>query len=405
MTHKHHGINKKIYSLPALFLLLVGLSLLTMNCADDPTSLGLKFLPSNETTGVRIFDSYTDTMLITSRNIKYRVNTAISTSLIVGQTPNYNSKALIRFTSLPDDKDSSIVNSAVLKLKYRNYYFPTSSQDSLAQISFDIYKINQDLNFSTLTMDSVSSSTFGTTSQGNYTGTPTADSQEVDISLSTQLVKDWLEYAANSSYPVPNYGIVLSPNASSAVLKAFYSSKAGADVNPEITVIYTKYGNTDTLIHDLSETLFLTDANISPVPGSFIMQAGISYNQIMMFDMSHVPSNVTINDAQLSLTLDAANSKLTGQTINGIAAAYITDTAGVKHDLFSFTATPTNNVYTFRIIAPFTRWLRGETNYGIFIVPSAQYSNLDLFAFYNVDAADQNKRPRVIIKYTPRVTP
>lgn len=405
MTYKHHGINKKIYSLPALFLLLVSLSLLTMNCADDPTSLGLKFLPSNETTGVRIFDSYTDTMLITSRNIKYRVNTAISTSLIVGQTSNYSSKALIKFTSLPDDKDSATVNSAVLKLKYRNYYFPTASSDSLAQISFNIYKINQDLNFTTLTMDSVSSSTFGTTSQGSYTGTPTADSQEVDINLNTQLVKDWLERAANSNYSVPNYGIVLSPNASSAVLKAFYSAKAGADVNPELYIIYTKYGTTDTLTHDLSETLFLTDGNISPVPGSFIMQAGISYNQILKFDMSHVPKNVTINDVQLSLTLDAANSRFTGLTVNGLAAAYITDTAGVKHDLFSFTATPANNVYTFRIIAPFTRWLRGETNYGIFIVPSAQYSTLDLFAFYDVNAADQSKRPRVIIKYTPRVTP
>jgi hypothetical protein len=41
-------------------------------------------------------------------------------------------------------------------------------------------------------MDSVSSSTFGTTSQGNYTGTPTADSQEVDINLNTQLVKTGL---------------------------------------------------------------------------------------------------------------------------------------------------------------------------------------------------------------------
>ena len=72
MTFKFLLIQVKRFALPALVLLMLSFSLITMNCADDPTSLGLKFLPSNETTGVRIFDSYLDTMAMLSYNVKYR---------------------------------------------------------------------------------------------------------------------------------------------------------------------------------------------------------------------------------------------------------------------------------------------------------------------------------------------
>lgn len=412
MTHKHPGTQVKssslqIYSLPVLFLLLVSLSLLTMNCADDPTSLGLKFLPSNETTGVMIFDSYLDSMVMTSKNFKYRVNSYFSPNLIVGQTANYSSKALIKFSNLPDDKDSAVVNSAYLVLKYKNYYFPNTAADSLGQISFDIYKVIQNINYQTVTLDSVTSSTFGTVTQGSYTGIPTADTQEVVINLNTTLVRDWFEYAADPNYSVPNYGIALSPNASSSVLKAFYSSQTGSDVKPKIVVIYTKYGDTDTLFHDISETMFLADVNLTPLPERFYLQAGVSYDQIMRFDVSKIPSTATINDVQLILTLDSAGSIFTRISNKGLAAAFVTDSALIKTEGFIFDGIVSGNQFVFRtrMMTAFQRWLNNTSNQGLMIIPGAQTSNLDLFSFYDVNASDPNKRPRVIIKYTPRVTP
>ncbi len=407
MTYKQSGTKVKTYSLPALFLLLVSLSLLTMNCADDPTSLGLKFLPSNETTGVRIFDSYLDTMVMTSKNFKYRINSYYSQNLIVGKTANYSSKALIKFSSLPEDKDSAVVNSAYMVLKYKNYYFPNTLPDSLGQISFDIFKVNQDINYQTVTFDSVTSSTFGTEPQGSYTGIPTADTQEVVINLNTTLVKDWLERAADPNYTVPNYGIVLSPNASSSVLKAFYSALTGSDVKPQIVVIYTKYGDTDTLYHNTCETMFLADVNLTPLPERFYLQAGVSYDQIIRFDVSKIPSTATINDVQLILTLDSVNSIFTSITNKGLAGAFVTDSTAITTESFIFDGVVSGNQYVFRtrLMTAFQRWLNNESNMGLMIIPGAQTSNLDLFSFYDINASDPNKRPRVIIKYTPRVTP
>jgi hypothetical protein len=409
MTHNHPVRKAGRFALPALFLLFLTLSLANINCADEPTSLGLKFLPSGETTGVRIYDSYIDTLPITTYSVKYRVNTYYSGNLIVGKSGNYTSKALIKFSGFPTDKSGATVNSAVMRLRYRNYYFPNTHTDSLAQVSFDVYRILQDKNFSTITMDSVSSSTFGTVSKGTYTGSPTADSQEVYINLNTSMVKDWLEYAANQNYPTPNYGIALTPNASSGALKGFYSFVASSDLVPQITVIYTLGGSTDTLVNNQCETMFIADGDYTPPAGEFFLQAGISYDHVIKFDLSktNIPSTATINDAQVFLYQDPGNSIFTPQTIYGINTAFVTDSAGTKNEGFprDYQTTGVQNVYTLRLIAPFQRWLNGETNHGMFIVPSAQSVNLDRIAFYNEHASDPNKRPRVIIKYTPRVTP
>jgi hypothetical protein len=161
-----------------------------MSCTDNPSTLGLNFIPPGETTGVRIFDSYIDTMQIVSTNIKKYINTYSSSNLMVGQSGSYNSKGLVKFTNLNSNYDSATVLQAVLKLKYRNYYFPNTPQDSTGQISFNAYTVQTNLNYGSVTLDSVNSNTFGTSSQGNYTGSPAADSQEVDITLNPTLVKN-----------------------------------------------------------------------------------------------------------------------------------------------------------------------------------------------------------------------
>lgn len=409
MTYNQPESKGKKFALPALFLLFLSLSLFTMNCADDPTSLGLKFLPSGETTGVRIFDSRTDTLAITSYSVKHKVNTYFSTNLIVGKQGNYSSKALIKFINLPSDKGTAFVSSAVLRLRYRNYFYPPIHSDSLGQISFEVYKVIQNLNLSTITLDSVSSSSFGTVSKGTYTGIPADDSEEVFINLDTTMVKDWLKYAADPNYSVPNYGIVLSPNTTSNVLKGFFSVWNGSAVAPQVTIIYTISGVRDTMVHNVSENVFLADGDNTPPQGEFYLQAGISYDQVMKFDIgkSNIPSTATINDVQVMLYENPDHSLYSKQTIYGINSAFVTDSVGTKNEGFpaAFSATGFRNVYTLRLIAPFQRWLNGTTNHGMFIIPSNQTSNLDRFAFYNENASDLNKRPRVIIKYTPRAAP
>ena len=402
--------NLRFYALS--IILIAAVSLYNIGCADDPSSLGLNFIPPGETTGVRIFDSYIDTMAITASTSEFHVNTSSSANLMVGKYNSYDAKALLKFGGISSDYDSATVNSATLTLKYKNYYYPGTFSDSLGQISFDVYKITQNLDFSRITLDSVSSGTFGNVSQGNYTGIPTADSQEVSISLNTSMVKDWLEYSADTNYSNKNYGIVLSPNNSSSVIKGFYSSLLGDNVKPTLQIIVTKNGDTDTLTTRNSSTVSLVDAAVTPAPETFLVQAGVSYVGVLKFDLSKIPSNATINDVQLYLALDTANSKFTSLTTYKTGSIFISDTAGgYKTSGFSFEGGPDGSgKYVTRLVSsfqpsPFQRWLLGETNYGIMIFASNQTKNLDQFSFYGPNASDPNNRPRVVIKYTPRVIP
>jgi hypothetical protein len=395
----------KILSLIITFsLALIYSSLYISGCADNPTSLGKNFLPPNDTTGVKVFDSYTDTMQFTSRNIRKYVNTSASPNLIVGQSGNYNSKALIKFYNLSQSYDSAVVNSAVLQLKYDNYYFPTAHSDSLGNISFDIYTVERDVNYGTVTVDSINSTLFGTVSQGNYTGSP-VDTQTLNINLNSLLVQNWLSYAADTSHGVHNYGIVLYPNTSSAVLKAFYSGVTAPGLRPLLRIILTKGGQTDTITTDETQTVSLVTTSFNPDPGIFRLQGGVSYIQTLRFTQNKIPPTATINDAQVILTLDSADSKFSTQTAYQIIAYYISDTSnGITTETGLYYGNPSGNQYTIRIIQPFQRWVQGQTNWGIEIVPYNQTYNLDLFTFYDINAADHSKRPRVIIKYTPRVS-
>lgn len=405
--------NARPLILAVLITCSIGLSVFVTGCADEPSSLGLDFIV--DTGSVVLFDSNVDTMQITSTNRKVYTNTSGSVNLMVGKERNYDSKALLKFRNLDTGYANAIVNSAKLILKYNNYYFPATQSDSLGQISFDVFKILKELDLGKITIDSVNNNTFGTVSQGNYTGSPTSDSQEVSISLNTTMVKDWLKHASDSGYSVKNYGIVLSPGNSSNVIKAFYSSASLVSnvLKPELYVIVTRNNDIDTLRYDATATLSLVNnPSIAQSNEYFYLQAGIAYIQILKFDMSNIPTNATINDVQLYLTLDPANSVIQKKAESVIRASQITDTAGLVIENFAYIGLPPSieNKYVIRLVSPFhvspfQRWLMGGTNYGLYIYPTTLQTNLDLYTFYNTNAADAQKRPRLVIKYTPRISP
>jgi hypothetical protein len=296
-------------------------------------------------------------------------------------------------------------------LYYANYYYPYTAPDSLGQTSLDIYKVTDTLDLQTATVDSLHTGIFGTVSQGSYTGFMTSDSQEVQISLNTSMVKDWLEVAADPNYANRNYGIALLPNASSTSIKGFAGTQTSIiGLKPKLTIIVTKGTKTDTVSTvDAHSTSFI-QGTLPQIAGENTVQAGISFIETMRFDLSHVPKTATINDAMLYLTIDPFNTHLQYKSPAAVDVAYISDTAGVVTSGYSYLSYSDGGKYIVRMIdtrqpCPFQRWLNGETNYGVQIAAKNSFNTLDQYVFYGMDAADPANRPRVVLKYTPRVTP
>jgi hypothetical protein len=389
----------KIFKTAFLLLLLIS-PLYFTSCEKEPSDLGIIYLPPDDTTGTNVLESQADTMLITSSNFDFPVNTSVSDHIIIGRNNGYESRGFLKFTSVTGDYDSANIISANLVMRYDNYYF----RDSSGTLAFDVYRLTRDINFGTATIDSISSSDIGTTSVGSYSGNP-QDTGYIGVQLDNQLVKDWLEYAANSSYQTPNYGIAFVPNGGSNTMKGFYSSRV-EDNRPYVDIILSKNNDIDTISITLSTSMFTTSASSSVIPQDrFIVQSGVAFRNILGFDLRKLPSNVIINDVKLELTLDRQNSFLTSGTNSKLGFSIVTDSVNKTDTLQSIPANQSVNgdVYTVKITPVVQYWNSGVlTNLGTAVFTGSERLNTDVFTFYAPSYSDPTKVPKLRIIYTLR---
>lgn len=399
MNIKPSIVIKKI--LIRLFSLFVLITILTIHgCEKNPNDLGLNFIPPIDTNSFRYLDSKADTILITNNNYKYFINTSQSQNILIGNYQNYQSKALLRFKNIDPNFDSSNVISAILTLKYSNYYF----KDKMGNTSFNIFRVITNFNYSNITFDSVTSSNIGTTSLGSFSGV-VADSSSINVTLNNQTVKDWLEYAADTNYANKNYGVALLPNLSSTTIKGFYSSFNSLDLVPYVTVILTKKGAADTITLNQSDYVSLSDAPSSIIPSDrFILQNGIAYRNILNFDLRKLPNNVIINNASLQFTIDNASSFISPFTDKSIVIGMVIDSAGKKDSIFKLAFLNTDSLtYSVNLNGVFQRWNSNILpNLGISMKNYFELQNLDNFVFYSPSVSDTTKMPRLKITYTLR---
>lgn len=387
----------KSSSVKLLLLLVFFTVLFFQSCENNPNDLGFTLLPSNDTVGVRYLDSELDTMAITNNNYKQFINTSNSINMLIGNYQNYQSQALIKFIGISPDYDSVEVLSAVLTLKASGYYF----KDQTGTTAFNLYKVNNNIDYSAVTFDSINSSTFGTTSLGSFSGM-IADTATLNITLDNQTADDWLEYAADTNYINKNYGIGLVPSAGSTTIKGFYSNNNDIGIIPYVTIIFEKNNVEDTITLITSQYVSISNVtSLTIPPDRFILQNGIAYRNIMNFDLTKLPTDVIINNATLLLTLDNANSFISSSTIRSLVIGAVTDSVSKSDSLFSIVFPLDTIVYSANLNSIMQRWKTGALqNLGISMKNSSEIQNLDNFVFYSSASTDTTKRPRLKITYT-----
>jgi len=382
---------------PAVYTLILIITF--QSCEEDPNDLGIGFIPTVDTTGVRFLDSQTDTMAITSNNYKQFLNDFGAQNILVGNYQNYESKALLRFKGINVNYDSSNVISASLSLRYSNYYFKDKSGSTV----FDMYRLNTNFNYRTITYDSVSSSSYGNTSVGSFSGV-VPDSSTISFLMDNQTIKDWLEYAADTNYAIKNYGLMMLPSMSSSTIRGFYLFNDNIAYIPTITVILSKNGDIDTITLNSSESVSISNAPTSIIPNErFLLQNGIAYRNILNFDLSKLPANVIINNATLLFTIDNSNSFVSSTTDKRILIGTVVDSVAKKDSIFFEASLLDTIIYSVSLNSMFQRWNSGNLpNLGVTMKNYSEIENLDNFAIYSPAAADINKRPRLKITYTKR---
>jgi len=388
----------KLYFPEIIIILIFLLIPLLQGCENEPTDLGLNYISPYDTLKTKVLDSRTDSILITSSNFQKYVNCFSSTNLLVGKFQNYESRGLIRFNNIPTGYDSAIILSAKLNFRYNKYYF----QDSMGITSFNIYKLNNNFDFTQVTYDKITSADIGTTVLASFNG-PTVDTT-VSINFNFQTISDWLKYAVDTNYANKNYGIIFLPNMNSTTIKAFYSSN-NSDFKPTITTIVKRNSDTITLTFNPSYSVSLSDVSSLVIPqGRMVLQSGISYYGSLKFDLSKLPSNVIINEAYMEFKLDKANSYNFSNSDKRITAAMISDSTLQNTDNINYTASLIDSItYSIRITPIMQKWSSGTAvNYGVQLKAITDLVNLDKFVLYSPESSDVTKRPYLRIIYTIR---
>jgi hypothetical protein len=381
-----------------LFLLAIISSLSFYSCEEQISDLGQNFINPDDTLGTLLLDSKTDSITISVNNYKHYINTFNSGFMMVGNYQSWEARSLLRFTNISADYDSATVVSARIIMKYGDYFF----RDSLGSVAFDVLKMNNLKNYSTITADSIGAGDIDNVVQGSYSGNP-VDSAQISIDINTQLAKDWLEYTADTSYSVKNNGVIMIPTGGSTI-KGFFASGTGEGLRPALEMIVTKNSQTDTLVFDQSESVFISDAPSSVIiPDRIYLQSGIAFRSILNFGLSKLPSNVIINDALLTLTLDTANSYLSSVSDQRLVAAMITDSVSKTDSLGFITLNRVGNEYSVRFILIMQNWNSGfASNLGLALRNVSENSTMDVFTFFGPTYSDTSVVPRLRIRYTLR---
>ena len=394
---------RKTANLLNKIIALVIITIAIQSCENNPNDLGLEFIVS-DTLNTKLLDSNTDSMQISYNNFKKYSNTFPSPYLLVGSYlkngATYSSQAFIRTLGVSNSYAGATVISARIKINYASYDF----EDSTGTVGFNIYSLNNQYNFTTITKDSISASSIGTTVLGSYNGTVT-DTNSIYIPFDNTTAKNWLEYAADTSYAQKNYGVALVPNASSNTIKGFGGYfNSSSNLIPQMIIVVSKNSVTDTLKYPFETVSFPDVQNPYNPADRIVIQNGISLNSIINFNLDKLPPRVIINDAYLRLKIDASNTSSNSQLSKVMSFAMMTDTSLKTNDGANYLSTLEDSLTVSIHLTPiFQKWNYGTaTNYGVLIRNIYNVINLDRFVFYGYGVSDTTLRPRLLIRYTPR---
>jgi len=379
----------------AFLILTVFIILIAAGCAETPTTVGAKLLPTGDflqldTSVVWATKSYNGPIIPT---------TSVAPRVLIGNTGGLQCWGLYRFTLLPDSIRLHPIVSAELNLR-TIYHFG----DSLAPFSMAVHQILMNWTTDSLTIDSLKTAGFyQTTPSGVWNPSPIGDTSTLTIPLDTNMIRSW---GTVSDSIINNFGVLLRPT-NNNVVKGFGTFNV-SDVafGPRLLLRFRdSAGNIDTLTMSTGSNRFVT-TGMNPAWSSdpthlWVMNGGAERGYIQ-FDVSTIPLHAAIHKATLELTLDSPNSRFNYFTADS-AYAYFTDTSGTTLTYISAVGSPvqigTAKVYQFPV-GPFVqRWVRGASLQRIAIAGFDEYFALDLFSFYGAQSA-QALKPKLTVIYS-----
>ena len=321
---------------------------------------------------------------------------------LLGRYGGYTAYEVLQFyPSYFAERDTVLVLKATLTL-----WGVTWFGDSSAPWGFDAYQSLRGWGETTFSWDSLEGFPDPGSLRGSYSGSSVGrDTTRVKVDLDTAMVRNWLRPTIYTG----NYGIILVPTLNSGVVRGFNEFGYGPDSTwPRLTVIArgVSGGATDTTVYEYGQDTFVGNIdNLASRTDLLYVQSGVTYRSTLKFDCSAIPRGAIINKAQFILHSDLTASRLNRFSSDSAVVAYALS-SGTDSTLFeSFGSRSTSTIVsadTLDVRHQVQNWIRdANLNYGLLIrpAPESEVTSFDLITFFNQNAQDPGKRPKLIVTY------
>ncbi|MFI5251370.1 MAG: DNRLRE domain-containing protein [Bacteroidota bacterium] len=361
-------------------------------CSDDPpNSVGAGILPQKD--GLTIIPL--DTIATGSESYLQRISGS-STLLMFGKYQDNEALALMLF-----NLDSTRYTRAQILSATVSFQISYRYKDSIGTVGLQLHNVRRTWTEGTFTWDSLF--TNGTVTPGSYSDTVLVDStvqipagdSTLTINLNPNVVPPWISAAQASLILIPD-------SATTTMILGFSSINSSVNLKPKLTIVYRDTidsTHVDSIF--TTQKVFIANGVLPTVNHHFFTQGSIVERGLLRFDVSGIPKNAGITEANLQLTLDTVLSKRGYSTDNSILAQMAIDDSARPDmgGLYGLGTFQNSTLITFPITQIVQQWVTKNTNHGIVIHVNQEYLNFDRYAFYDTGALSL-LRPKLFIKYT-----
>jgi hypothetical protein len=382
---------KQRFFLSSILALLV---ITLIRCSEDPNPVGAGLLPASDS--IRL-----DTLTVTATgsSSETAIPLALSSRILIGNTPAMEAWAVMRFGPIPDSILFLPMLSAEINLR-TVYHFG----DSLAAFSVAVHQVLQEWGTDSLTIDSLQAPGFYDLTSLTQAAFPSVgDTETISIPVDTNMVRAWGTY---SDTVFTNYGLLLRPT-NTNVIKGFAPFiAADATQLPQLLMTFQdSAGNIDTAIVNAGTYRYVTRLKNTTWASDSVrmyVRNGVAYRGVVAFDVSSIPLHAAIHKATLQLTLDPTQSEFNNYTVDSTLSIFVADD-GTFINSINEIGEPQQpgdqRIYESPAGQFVQRWVRGTALQKIAIAGYGESNAVDLFVFYGA-AASPELKPKLTIIYS-----
>lgn len=385
-------------------ILLISLTVIFMfSCKDDPTSIGEQLIPEEDKISIFSVNSLDGEFNQRSKTFKDEDELSFADRILLGMHNQTKYTSLAKFSIPISDSIRRAVDSSKLVVNKTWIEFPIVYRlgQLAASYNFSIHEITS--SWTAIGFDADSLALLEYESENLASNINEVPDSLLTLDFDNDIILRWIEDIVDGDLiNIP--GVIFIPDASSDKVLGFSAiSTSAPDDMPTIYSIIESPGDfIDTISARAYSDVYVPEGpDIDEKEERMYVQGALIYRSNLLFGLTDLPENITINNSVLRLYIDETESIFGTNGVDSLLVYSIEDSSTMALDTLSRTRLyRTDNYYEGALTAITQVLLQREENHGIHLRLEKELETGNRVAMYNSKASDKALRPHLTIIYT-----